>query len=80
MKKIILLLAVSVLFSGCARDAGLQGATARSIQGSFLPSEIEVIERDWSIQTVEWIAADSDGQTYNCFADDMLRKPTCRKR
>lgn len=82
MKNIaLILIALSLSLSACAsKNAGLQIATASSVDGNYSPSEIQVVHRDWSLQSVEWVARVGDGSTYKCFSDDDLHNPKCRKQ
>lgn len=80
MKKILLLIVITVLFSGCAsREISLQRATATTINGNYLPSDIKVNNIHRSFMNVDWNAVTVDGKKFKCSADDMIRRPACKK-
>lgn len=81
MKKILLLIAICTLaISGCAsRELSLQRASATTIPGNYLPTDIQVDNVHRSFANVDWTARTSDGKKYKCSADDMVRRPTCKK-
>lgn len=81
MKKVLLLIAIcTITVSGCAsRTLSLQRASAATIPGNYLPTDIEIDEVYRSYANVDWTAHTSDGKKYKCSADDMVRRPTCKK-
>jgi hypothetical protein len=81
MKKVFLLLAIITLaISGCAsRELSLQRASATTIPGNYLPTDIKVDGIHRSFANVDWIAYTSDGKKFRCSADDMVRRPTCKQ-
>jgi hypothetical protein len=62
---------------GCASSpVNLQRETARVLGQQVHPSSIEVSNIDRSIRSVTWTAT-AQGRSYQCSADDMVRRPYC---
>ncbi len=81
MKTLLLLIAISVVVSGCAsKQLSLQRATATTIDGNYLPSDITVDSIHRSFMNVDWNAVTNDGKKFKCSADDMVRRPACKKQ
>lgn len=81
MKKIFLVVIFLMAMSGCASNIqNLQRATAMSIEGDYLPEDIQVDDIDRSAMNVNWSATTRHGKKYRCSADDMVRKTVCRDK
>jgi len=77
MKTLIL---ITVGLAGCANMGdSLQRESARSIGGGVLPDSVQIQNVDRGAMSVKWDAVTSQG-TFNCSADDMLRRVLCVKR
>jgi hypothetical protein len=62
---------------GCASSpSNLQRETARLLGPQLPPSSVEVSNIDRSIRSVTWTAT-ARGRSYQCSADDMVRRPYC---
>lgn len=65
------------LLAGCASTTGnLQRETARSIGGNIADNQVVVTDVVRGMTSVKWKAATSGG-TYDCSADDMVRRVHC---
>jgi hypothetical protein len=79
MKKEFLLLSLAVAVVGCASTTeNLQRETARSI-GDVAPQAVSVLNVNRGVTSVSW-EADSPKGSYNCSADDMVRRVLCVKK
>jgi hypothetical protein len=79
MRKSMAVLAF-VALAGCAStNDSLQRATAMSIGGnSVAPDEIVIANVQRGMMDVSWTASVGTAQ-YACSADDMVRRPHCRR-
>lgn len=72
------IVAASVI--GCASTGdNLQRETARSIGGNISPDQVRVTDVDRGMTSVKWKATAPTG-TYDCSADDMVRRVHCVKK
>jgi hypothetical protein len=80
MKRMLYVVAVVGLLSGCASTAeNLQRETARSLGSNISPSDVAVSNINRGATSVSWDAA-AKGVNYNCSADDMVRRVYCVKK
>ena len=81
MKKLFFpLLFVFAFLSSCASNVqSLQRESARNIGNNFQPSDITITNVNRGALNVDWKATTPDGTTYNCNADDMVRRVNCVK-
>jgi hypothetical protein len=82
MKTLFSLCLIISLFSvGCASNIeSLQRESARNIGNNLKPNDITIfdVERGHPLN-VYWKAKTPDGTTYDCNADDMVRRVNCIK-
>ena len=72
---------ISIAIVACASNVGnLQRATASTISPTPLPDSVRVTEVSRAAASVKWVATVPGGDTYDCSADDMVRRPVCAKR
>ncbi len=75
-----LILGVVTLISGCASTTGnLQRASAMSIGNGVNQHGISISNVNRGAMDVNWVATTGEGVSYNCSADDMVRRPYCSK-
>ena len=83
MKKIIQIISVSIVaitMPGCASiDANLTRDTARSIGGNVSPEQVTVTNVNRGMTSVTWKATAPTG-SFDCSADDMVRRVLCVKK
>ena len=83
MKNYIQVIAVSIIATfifGCASTTeNLQRETARSIDGNVSPEQVTVSDIDRGATSVKWKASAPTG-SYDCSADDMVRRVLCVKK
>lgn len=80
MKKRNLFILLVVLACGCASsEANLQRESARVIGNGTSPEKVTVLDIDRGISDVKWVAK-TPGDSFNCSADDMLRRVYCAKQ
>lgn len=81
MKRLLILCPLCLfLIAGCASNIqSLQRESARYIGNSFKPTDIQVTEVKRGLMNVGWKATTPNGDTYDCSADDMLRRVNCVK-
>ena len=81
MKKLLILCSIALLFlAGCASNIqSLQRESARNIGNNLKPSDITITDVKRGALNVEWKATTPDGTTYDCNADDMVRRVNCVK-
>jgi len=81
MKKLLILYPMVLFFiAGCASNIqSLQRESALSIGNNLKPSDITITDVSRSTFNVDWKATTSDGTTYDCNADDMVRRVNCVK-
>ena len=80
--KMLLILCPIILFfmTGCASNIqSLQRESARSIGNNFKPNDITISDVNRGALNVDWKATTPDGTTYDCNADDMVRRVNCVK-
>jgi PBP1b-binding outer membrane lipoprotein LpoB len=71
---------VAIIMSGCAStDANLTRETARSIGGNVSPEQVIVTNVDRGMTSVTWKATAPTG-SFDCSADDMVRRVLCVKK
>ena len=82
MKTRIQILGISIAAAitfGCASTGdNLQRETARAIGGNISPEQVSVSSIDRGTTSVKWKASAPTG-SYECSADDMVRKVLCTK-
>ena len=79
MKKIILLLCMTLMIASCASSiSNLKRETALNIGNNTMSKDVEISNVKRGITSVSWSAATPSGN-YECEADDMLRKVHCVK-
>lgn len=79
MKKTILLLSLCGFVCGCAStESNLQRESARVIGHGTTPEQVTVSNIDRGISNVKWVAKTSRG-SFNCSADDMVRRVYCTR-
>lgn len=80
MLRLSICLFIIIAGVGCANTTpNLQRETARNIGGNLYPEEVHVSNVKRGITSVKWGAETPKG-TYDCSADDMLRRVYCVKR
>lgn len=81
MKKLLILCSIALLFlAGCASNIqSLQRESARNIGNNLNPSDITITDVKRGALNVYWKATTPDGTTYDCNADDMVRRVNCVK-
>lgn len=81
MKKLLILCPIALFFiAGCASNIqSLQRESARSIGNDLRPSDITITDVNRGAFNVDWKATTPDGTTYDCNADDMVRRVNCVK-
>ena len=83
MKKHIRGIGISIIATfifGCASIGdNLQRETARSIGGNVSPEQVTVSDIDRGATSVKWKASAPTG-SYDCSADDMVRRVLCIKK
>ena len=81
MKKQLFLLFFSIAFlTSCASNIqSLKRESARNIGNNLRPSDITITNVNRGALNVDWKATTSDGTTYTCNADDMVRRVNCVK-
>jgi uncharacterized protein YcfL len=81
MKKLFMLCSITLFFvAGCASNMQtLQRESARSIGNNIRPADITITEVKRGALNVDWKATTSEGTTYDCNADDMVRRVNCVK-
>ena len=83
MKKYIQVIGISIVASimnGCASTGeNLQRETARAIGGNVSPEQVTVSGVDRGATSVKWKASAPTG-SYDCSADDMVRRVLCTKK
>ena len=83
MKKHIQVIGVSIIATfifGCASTVdNLQRETARSIGGNVSPEQVTVSDIDRGATSVKWKAS-APTASYDCSADDMVRRVLCTKK
>jgi uncharacterized protein YcfL len=68
MKKLLILCPIALFFiAGCASNNNLR------------PSDITITDVNRGAFNVDWKATTPDGTTYDCNADDMVRRVNCVK-
>ena len=80
-KSMIIAILLALFFMvGCASNIqSLQRESARSIGNNLRPNDVSITEVNRSAMNVDWKATTPDGITYNCNADDMVRRVNCVK-
>ncbi len=69
-----------LLLSACAStDENLRMETARYLGGNISPNQVSVSNIDRGVSNVKWKATAPNG-SYECWADDMVRKVGCAKK
>ena len=80
MKKLILCPIVLFLIVSCASNIqSLQRESARNIGNNLKPTDITISDVKRGALNVDWKATTPDGTTYDCSADDMVRRVNCVK-
>ena len=83
MRKLVWIgMSITLTFSvvGCANtDSNLQRETARSIGNNVSPEQVIVSDVKRGVTSVEWKASAPTG-SYDCSADDMVRRVYCTKK
>jgi len=80
MKTLLILYSVAFFMVGCASNIeSLQRESARNIGNNFRPTDITVSDVKRGVTNVDWKATTPDGTTYECSADDMVRRVNCVK-
>jgi hypothetical protein len=81
MKTLLSLCFIVSLFSvGCASNIqSLQRESARNIGNNLRPNDITILDVERGALNVYWKAKTPDGATYDCDADDMVRRVNCVK-
>ncbi len=71
--------AAALALAGCASTTeNLHRATAMSIGGGIAPERIMVAKVERGVSDVKW-TADTPRGTFECSADDMVRRPYCAR-
>ena len=80
MKKLLMFCSFGVFLVSCASNIqSLQRESARNIGNNLKPSDITISEVNRGTLNVDWKATTPDGTTYECSADDMVRRVNCVK-
>lgn len=81
MKTLVFCCTIVFLFlAGCASNIqSLQRESARNIGNNLKASEVTITDVKRGALNVEWKATTPDGTTYDCNADDMVRRVNCVK-
>lgn len=83
MKKNVQAIGVFIIATftfGCASTGdNLQRETARSIGGNVSSEQVTVSDIDRGVTSVKWKASAPTG-SYDCSADDMVRRVLCIKK
>ena len=81
MKKLLILCPIVLfLIVSCASNIqSLQRESARNIGNNLKPSDITISDVKRGALNVDWKATTPDGTTYDCSADDMVRRVNCVK-
>jgi hypothetical protein len=79
-KQLFLLFIITVFLTSCASNIqSLQRESARNIGNNLRPGDITITNVNRGALNVDWKATTSDRTTYNCNADDMVRRVNCVK-
>lgn len=81
MKKLLILCPIFLfLIVSCASNIqSLQRESARNIGNNLKPTDITITDVNRSAFNVDWKVTTPDGTTYDCNADDMVRRVNCLK-
>lgn len=81
MNKLFVLCPIALFcITGCASNIeSLQRESARNIGNNVKPRDITVTDVKRGAMNVDWKATTPDGATYECNADDMVRRVNCTK-
>lgn len=79
MKKTVAMLGLIPLAACASGNVNLARATAMSVGQNVAPEEVTVSNVHRGAMSVRWLALTPNG-SYSCSADDMVRRPYCRKQ
>jgi len=81
MKKLLILCPIAMfILAACASNTqSLQRESARNIGNNLRSSDITITDVKRGALNVDWKATTPDGTTYDCNADDMVRRVNCVK-